>query len=81
VCFLEDVTAGRGDFTIRKLSRQAPAAKVIVCLLGDASNGGDEEGGPDAAPRSLAAAITLIDKSTVRLKRPGTIGIIREFRL
>jgi hypothetical protein len=27
VCFLEDVTAARGDFTIRKLSRQAPAAR------------------------------------------------------
>jgi hypothetical protein len=64
-----DVTAARGDFTIRKLSRQAPAAKIIVCLLGDASNGRDEEGGPDAAPRSLAAAMTAIEKSTVRLNR------------
>src|ERR1700730_9703318 len=69
VCFLEDVTAARGDFTIRKLSRQAPAAKVIVFLLGDASNGGDEEGRPDAAPRSLAAAMTAIEKSTIRLNR------------
>src|SRR5450755_1925803 len=66
VCFLEDVTAARGDFTIRKLSRQAPAAKVIVLLLGDASNGGDEEGRPDVAPRSLAAAMTAIEKSTIR---------------
>ena len=69
VCFLEDVTAARGDFTIRKLSRQAPAAKVIVLLLGDASNGGDEEGRPDVAPRSLAAAMTAIEKSTIRLNR------------
>jgi predicted PurR-regulated permease PerM len=68
VCFLEDVTRARGDFTIRKLSRQAPAAKVIVCLLGD-SNGSNEEGGPDAAPRSLTAAMTAIEKSTVRLNR------------
>jgi predicted PurR-regulated permease PerM len=69
VCFLEDVTAARGDFTIRKLSRQAPAAKVIVCLLGEASTGGKEETGPDAAPRSLAAAMTAIEKNTVRLNR------------
>jgi hypothetical protein len=69
VCFLEDVTAARGDFTIRKLSRQAPAAKVIVLLLGDASNGGDVEGRPDIAPRSLAAAMTAIEKSTIRLNR------------
>src|ERR1700676_1345721 len=67
VCFLEDVTAARSDFTIRKLSRQAPAAKVIVFLLGDASNGGDEDGRPDVAPRSLAAAMTAIEKSTIRL--------------
>ena len=30
VCFLEDVTAARGDFTIRKLSRRAPSAKIIA---------------------------------------------------
>jgi hypothetical protein len=60
VCFLEDVTAARGDFTIRKLSRQAPAAKVIVCLLGDASNGASAGG--DTAPRSLAAVMTAIEK-------------------
>jgi predicted PurR-regulated permease PerM len=69
VCFLEGVTPARGDFTIRKLSRQAPAAKVIVCLLGEASTGGKEEASPDAAPRSLAAAMTAIEKNTVRLNR------------
>ena len=69
VCFLEDVTAARSDFTIRKLSRQAPTAKVIVCLLGDVPNGGNGEGGPDAAPRSLSAAVTAIEKSTIGLDR------------
>jgi predicted PurR-regulated permease PerM len=69
VCFLEDVTAARSDFTIRKLSRRAPSAKVIVCLLGEASSVIGEEAGPDAAPRSLAAAMTAIEKSTVRLDR------------
>jgi predicted PurR-regulated permease PerM len=35
VCFLEDVTEARTDFTQRKLSRQAPSAKIVVCLLGE----------------------------------------------
>jgi hypothetical protein len=61
VCFLEDVTAARSDFTIRKLSRQAPTAKVIICLLGDAPNGSKDT---DAPPRSLAATVTAIEKST-----------------
>jgi predicted PurR-regulated permease PerM len=69
VCFLEDVAAARADFTIRKLSRQAPAAKVIVCLLGNASNDGDEQGSPDAAPRSLADAMTAIEGSAVSFNR------------
>jgi hypothetical protein len=69
VCFLEDVTAARGDFTIRKLSRQAPAAQVIVCLLGDAPNRNSEAAGADAAPRSLAAVMSAIEKSAVRLNR------------
>ena len=67
VCFLEDVTAARGDFTIRKLSRQVPSAKVIVCVLGVTSSEGDEEGRPDAAPRSLAATMAAIEKSPARL--------------
>jgi hypothetical protein len=69
VCFLEDVTAARGDFTIRKLSRQAPSAKVIVCVFGVTSSEGDEEGTPDAAPRSLAATMAAIEKSPARLNR------------
>src|SRR3984893_813330 len=67
VCFLEDVTAARSDFTIRKLSRQVPSAKVIVCVLGVTSSEGDEEGRPDAAPRSLAATMAAIEKSPARL--------------
>jgi hypothetical protein len=61
VCFLKDVTAARRDFTIRKLSRQAPSARVIVCLLG-APLGSDERGErPEAAPRSLPAVMEAID--------------------
>jgi predicted PurR-regulated permease PerM len=69
VCFLEDVTPARSDFTIRKLSRQAPSAKVIVCVFGVTSSEGGEEGSPDAAPPSLAATMAAIEKSAVRLNR------------
>jgi predicted PurR-regulated permease PerM len=62
VCFLEEVTAARSDFTIRKLSRQAPSADIIVCLLAEASDGDDGEERRNAAPRSLAAAVTAIEK-------------------
>ena len=67
VCFLEDVTAARSDFTIRKLSRQAPAAGVIICLLGDTQNGTEDEEGP--APRSLTAVMAAIEKSTAPRNR------------
>jgi predicted PurR-regulated permease PerM len=61
VCFLEDVTEARTDFTRRKLSRQAPSAKVIVCLLGESRKGdGDDLG--DIAPRSLNAIVSSVEK-------------------
>ena len=70
VCFLEEVTEARTDFTRRKLSRQAPSAEVIVCLLGAIV----EQNGPDAqpneaAPRSLAAVLATIEKKAMHLTR------------
>jgi predicted PurR-regulated permease PerM len=70
VCFLEGVTAARADFTVRKLSRQAPSAKVIVCLLGESLDRHDaDEPGDDAAPRSLDAVLASIEKSATPLTR------------
>jgi predicted PurR-regulated permease PerM len=68
VCFLEDVTAARSDFTVRKLSRQAPAANVIICLLGNTSNR-ESDDDSDAAPRSLEAVMAAIEKTTIRVRR------------
>ena len=70
VCFLENVTEARTDFTRRKLSRQAPSAEVIVCLFGAIA----EQSGPDAqpneaAPRSLAAVLATIEKKAMHLTR------------
>jgi predicted PurR-regulated permease PerM len=70
VCFLEEVTDARADFTVRKLSRQAPSAKVIVCLLGRAAETHDDDASPsDEAPRSLIAVLAAIEKSVARLTR------------
>jgi predicted PurR-regulated permease PerM len=70
VCFLEEVTEARTDFTRRKLSRQAPSAEVIVCLFGATV----EQTGPDAqpseaSPHSLAAVLATIEKKAMHLTR------------
>jgi predicted PurR-regulated permease PerM len=61
VCFLEDVTEARTDFTRRKLSRQAPSAKVVVCLLGKTHRDQDSDDlREDIAPTSLKAIVLAI---------------------
>jgi predicted PurR-regulated permease PerM len=63
VCFLEDVTEARTDFTRRKLSRQAPSAKVVVCLLGKTHRDQDSDDlREDIAPRSLKAILLAVEK-------------------
>ena len=62
VCFLEEVSAARSDYTIRKFARQAPTASVVVCLFGGGS-GGAKSGTENAAPRSLAGALNFALKT------------------
>ena len=63
VCFLEDVSEARTDFTMRKLSRQAPSAHVVVCLLGQMPDSPDgNELTHDAAPRSLRGVLSAVEK-------------------
>jgi predicted PurR-regulated permease PerM len=63
VCFLEDVTGARTDFTRRKISRQAPSAQVVVCLLGETRRKPDTDDLPDEiAPRSLKAIVAAVEK-------------------
>ena len=70
VCFLEDVTEARTDFTRRKLSRVAPSAKVVVCLLGKRAGRSDgKEPNDDAAPRSLQGVLSVLEKSATRPSR------------
>jgi hypothetical protein len=70
VCFLEDGTEARTDFTRRKLSRQAPSAKVVVCLLGESNENRDSDDPPnDVAPRSLKGVLAAVEKNTAPSSR------------
>jgi predicted PurR-regulated permease PerM len=63
VCFLEDVTEARIDFTKRKLTRQSPSARIVVCLLGKPAETEDLEGRPNVrAPRSLNSLLSALEK-------------------
>jgi predicted PurR-regulated permease PerM len=69
VCFLEDVTEARTDFTRRKLSRQAPSAKVVVCLLGRTHEIRDDERPNVVAPRSLKGVLSAVEKDPTASSR------------
>jgi hypothetical protein len=70
VCFLEEVTEARTDFTRRKLSRQAPSADVLVCLFGaTVEQNGPEAEPSEASPHSLAAVLATIEKKAMHLTR------------
>jgi hypothetical protein len=70
VCFLEDVTQARTDFTRRKMARQAPTAKVVVCLLGERAGIPESDDlSNDAAPRSLNAILSAVEKSMASSRR------------
>jgi hypothetical protein len=63
VCFLEDVSEARTDYTRRKISRQAPSAKVVICLLGETRRNQTGDDPPeDIAPRSLQAVVSAVEK-------------------
>src|SRR6202161_691180 len=64
VCFLEDVTEARTDFTQRKLTRQAPSAKIVICMLGEPKDIKDgEEPGADVTSRSLKNVLLALKKN------------------
>jgi hypothetical protein len=57
LCYLEDVSKARLDYAVRKLSRSAPAARIVVCLLTGSPRGGSDTPADNAHPRSLKATI------------------------
>jgi predicted PurR-regulated permease PerM len=36
ICYLENVSKARIDYAVRKLSRKAPSARIVICLLNEA---------------------------------------------
>jgi predicted PurR-regulated permease PerM len=76
VCFLENVTEARTDFTRRKLSRQAPSAKVVVCLLAQThETQAVTEPSGDVAPRSLKGVLSAVKNKIPTFETSGTIGV------
>lgn len=70
VCFLEDVSEARTDFTRRKLSRKALSANIVVCLLGSARKIQDSDELPqDGAARTLQGVLLAIKKDRAQFGR------------
>ena len=66
LCYLENVSKARLDYAVRKLSRHAPAARIVVCLLTDAKQiSSASEQGKDP-PRSLKATVAAFANSKSR---------------
>ena len=58
LCYLEDVSKARLDYAVRKLSKTAPTARIVVCLLTEPTVSSDTPA-DNAHPRSLKATIAL----------------------
>jgi hypothetical protein len=59
LCYLEDVSKARLDYAVRKLSRSAPAARIVVCLLTESPQVSSDTPADSAHPQSLKATIAL----------------------
>ena len=57
ICYLENVPKPRTDYAVRKLSRTAPSARIVICLLNEAEPAGHSASQQKAAPRSLSAVV------------------------
>src|SRR5206468_4960177 len=40
ICYLENVAKPRTDYAVRRLSRRAPSARIVICLLNEAGQSG-----------------------------------------
>jgi hypothetical protein len=70
VCYLEAISSARVDFTVRKFSRQAPAAKILVCQFGNPlEEGSSDKVANDGALRSLEAVLLEIEKNVLKPSR------------
>jgi predicted PurR-regulated permease PerM len=74
LCYVENVSKARLDYTVRKLSRKSPAARIIVCLM---SQDGRSEAGSVSQDRhqshSLKATIATLANANGRPQAPSGI--------
>jgi predicted PurR-regulated permease PerM len=56
ICYIENVSKARLDYTIRKASKKSPAARIVVCLL---SEEGPSEGGPASQQETHSLKATI----------------------
>jgi predicted PurR-regulated permease PerM len=74
LCYVESVSKARLDYTVRKLSRKAPAARIVVCLL---SEDGDADAGSvsneNHRSHSLKATIATLANANGRPQAPSGI--------
>jgi predicted PurR-regulated permease PerM len=57
ICYLENVSKPRSDYALRRLSRRAPSARVVICLLNEADPTADLASQQQATVRSLKAVV------------------------
>ena len=60
LCYLENVSKARLDYAVRKLSRMAPTARIVVCLLADAKISAASQTGKGPS-RSLKATVAAFE--------------------
>jgi predicted PurR-regulated permease PerM len=70
ICYLENVSKPRTDYAVRRLSRRAPSARIVICLLNEAAPS-EHSASQQAAPRSLAAVVAAFAGSESRSGRVG----------
>jgi hypothetical protein len=71
VCYLENVPKPRTDYAVRKLSRKAPAARIVICLLNEAEPSGHPSSQQKAAPRSLRDVVAAFAEPESRSESVG----------
>jgi predicted PurR-regulated permease PerM len=76
VCYLENVPKARIDYSVRKLSRKASSARIVICLLGDAEPTEVSASQQETTPRSLSAVIATFHDPESAGRASGTNAII-----
>jgi predicted PurR-regulated permease PerM len=71
ICYLENVAKPRTDYAVRKLSRKAPSARIVLCLLNEAEPTGHSASQQEATPRSLRAVVAALANPESRSESVG----------